>query len=126
MIRLLVAASALLLTSCSGSAGVNIGGPPSAQSVAQNDSDFTGVVKCSESGSYDSYLKAEQTKSPDQYQSDKKTWDDLKAKGANDSYIADYADNTADCGSVGSSNLTGKVAAVFAIRFKDTWSASRG
>ena len=54
--------------------------------------------KCPESGSYDSYLKLEQTKAPDQYQTDKTTWDDLKAAGANDSYIAAYAESASDCG----------------------------
>src|SRR5207249_4791700 len=99
-------------------------GPQSAQGVAESSSDFPGLQKCPESGSYDSYLKQEQTKSPDQYQSDKTTWDDLKASGANDSYIAVYAASSSDCGQFAAGTPSGKVAYVYAIRFKDSTSAS--
>lgn len=122
MNRLLVAASLILLTACGSGSG--IGGPPSAQSVAQNSSDFPGMHQCQQSGSYDSYLKAEQTKNPTQYQSDKKNWDDLKAAGANDSYLAVYAATTSDCSEPSFTNLSGKVAYVFAVRYKDTASAA--
>ncbi len=99
-------------------------GPPSAQNVAQNSSDFPGLSKCPESGSYDDYLKQEQTKAPDQYQSDKTTWDDLKASGANDSYVAVYAASASDCSQFAAGTPSGKVAYVYAIRFKDSSSAS--
>jgi len=82
------------------------------------------LQKCPESGSYDSYLKAEQTADPTQYQTDKTTWDDLKAGGANDSYVAVYADSTSDCGQFAAGTPSGKVAYVFVIRFKDTASAA--
>lgn len=125
-IRLLVAVSALALAACGGGSGPSIGvsGPPSAQTVASNGSDFNGLQKCPESGSWDTYLKAEQTKDPTQYQTDKSDWDSMKSAGANDSYIAVYAANTSDCGQFGGGNPTGKVAYVFAIRFKDSSSAS--
>src|SRR2546421_4948454 len=122
-----VACSAIVLAACGGGgSGPSLGvtGPPSAQSVAQGSSDFAGLQKCSESGSYETYLKAEQTKNPDQYQTDKKTWDDLKASGADDSYIVVYASSTADCGQFAAGTPTGKVAYVYAIRFKDTSSAA--
>src|SRR2546421_3842438 len=122
-----VACSATVLAACGGGgSGPSLGvtGPPSAQSVAQSSSDYPSLQKCSESGSYESYLKAEQTKSPDQYQTDKKTWDDLKTAGADDSYIVVYASNTADCGQFAAGTPSGKVAYVYAIRFKDTASAA--
>ena len=128
MIRMLVAACALLMVACGGGNGpgasLGVTGPPSAQTVAANDSDWSGMHKCPESGSYDSYLKLEQTKAPDQYQTDKTTWDDLKAAGANDSYIAAYAESASDCGQFNSGSATGKVAYVYAIRFKDANSAT--
>jgi hypothetical protein len=126
MVRLLVATCALLLAACGGGNGPAglVSGPPSAQTVAASDSDWSGLHKCSESGSYDSYLKLEQAKAPDQYQTDMTTWNDLKAAGANDSYIAAYAENTSDCGQFNSGTPTGKVAYVYAIRFKDTTSAA--
>lgn len=124
MVRLVVPLCALLLAACGSGPGLGQSGPPSAQTVAAADSDWSGLHRCSESGSYDSYLKLEQTKSPEQYQTDKTTWDDLKAAGANDSYIAAYAQNTADCGQFNSGTPTGKVAYVYAIRFKDASSAS--
>src|SRR5438105_15835386 len=117
-----VACSAIVLAACGGGgSGPSLGvtGPPSAQSVAQGSSDFPGLQKCSESGSYESYLKAEETKNPDQYKTDKTTWEDLKAAGANDSYIAVYASNATDCGQCAAGTPAGKVAYVYAIRFKD-------
>ena len=127
-IRLLpvVAISAFVLAACGGGSGPSLGvsGPPSAQAVAANDSDFTGTTKCPESGSWDTYLKAEQTKDPSQYQTDKTNWDGEKAAGANDSYIAVYAASASDCGGFGASTPSGKVAYVFAIRYKDAGSAS--
>ena len=127
MTRLIVLFGAIVLAACGGGSGPSIPGlvgPQSAQSVAESSSDFSGLQKCPESGSYDSYLKQEQTKSPDQYQSDKTTWDDLKASGANDSYIAVYAANSSDCGQFAAGTPSGKVAYVYAIRFKDSTSAS--
>ncbi len=122
----LIVVAALLLAACGGgsASGVGVQGPPSAQSVAQSSSDFSGVQKCPESGSYESYLQAEQAKAPDRYATDKKTWDDLKAAGANDSYIAANAGSPSDCNQFGSSNIQGKVADVFAIRFKDSTEAA--
>lgn len=122
MNRLLIAVCVVVLTACGSGSGV--GGPPSAQSVAQNDSDFPGMHRCQQSGSYDSYLKTEQTRDPTQYQSDKKMWDEIKAAGANDSYIAIYVQSAADCNKPSLNSLSGKAAYVFAIRYKDTASAA--
>ena len=118
--RLLIVVAALIVAACGGGSSLGVQGPPSAQSVAASSSDFSGVQKCPESGAYDKYLQAEQAKAPDRYATDKKTWDDLKTAGANDSYMAAYADTTSDCAQFGSSNLQGKVAEVFAVRFQDS------
>jgi len=119
--RILIVVAALLAAACGGSGpGLGVQGPPSAQSVAASPSDFSSVQKCPESGAYDKYLQAEQAKAPARYATDKKTWDDLKTAGANDSYIAAYADTTSDCAQFGSSNLQGNVAEVFAVRFQDS------
>jgi hypothetical protein len=124
--RFIVLACAVVLAACGGSSPGPLGvtGPPSAQSVADNSSDYPGLHKCPESGSYDHYLSIEQTANSDQYTTDKKTWDDLKASGANDSYIVVYVENGADCGQFGAGTPTGKVAYVYAIRFKDSSSAA--
>ena len=127
MTRLIILFCAIVLAACGGGSGPSLPGvlgPQSAQGVAESSSDFPGLQKCPESGSYDSYLKQEQPKSPDQYQSDKTTWDDLKASGANDSYIAVYAASSSDCGQFAAGTPSGKVAYVYAIRFKDSTSAS--
>jgi hypothetical protein len=113
-----------MLAACGGGAGVGVQGPPSAQSVAESSGDFSGVQKCPQSGPYDKYLQAEQAKAPDRYATDKKTWDDLKAAGVDDSYIAANADSSANCDQFGSSNFQGKVAEVFAVRFKDSAKAA--
>ena len=117
----------VVLAACGGGgSGPSLGvqGPPSAQSVAQNSNDFPGMQKCPESGSYESYLKAEETKNPDQFKTDKTMWADLKTAGANDSYIAVYAASASDCGKFSAGTPSGKVAYVYAIRFKDATSAS--
>jgi hypothetical protein len=121
-----VAIAAFLLAACGGGNGPSLGvtGPPSAKAVAASDSDFSGMTSCPESGSWDTYLKAEQTKDPSQYQTDKTNWDDSKAAGANDSYIAVYSASASDCGGFGANTPTGKVAYVFAVRYKDNSSAS--
>jgi hypothetical protein len=116
----------MLMAACGGGSGPSIGaqGPPSARSVAESSSDFSGVQKCPDSGSYDTYLQAEQAKAPTRYATDKKAWDNLKAAGANDSYIAVNADTTSDCNQFGSSNLQGKVGEVFAVRFQGSAKAA--
>jgi hypothetical protein len=127
MNRATVLASVLLLAACGGSSGGGGGNAPqetSAETVASNSSDFSGLTKCPESGSWDNYLKAEQTKDPSQYSSDKTDWDNLKAAGATDSYVAVYADNASSCGNFGSDQPTGKVVDVYAVRFKDQSAAA--
>lgn len=119
----LIAAVVVFVAACGGGSCSGNQGPPSAMSVAQNSSDFSGVKLCAESGTYDNYLKTEQAKAPTRYPTDNKTWDNLKAAGANDAYVAEYADSTSNCGQFGSLT-TGKNAEVFAIRFKDSTSAA--
>jgi hypothetical protein len=101
-------------------------GAPSAESVASNPSDFPGLTKCPQSGSYESYINQEQTSAPDQYASDKSRLENLKATGLDDSYVVVYAANTGDCVTVASSDSppTGKVAQVYVFRFKDSTSAA--
>jgi len=105
-------------------AGTGSSGPPSAQSIASNDSDFSGMAKCRQSGSWDDYLKAEQQSDPTTYQTDKADWDQLKASGADDGYVAAYAQNSSEC-AIFSADAPpkGKVTYVFAVRFKDEASA---
>jgi hypothetical protein len=125
MNRATVLACVLILAACGGSSGGG-GNPPqetSAKTVASNSSDFSGLTSCPESGSWDDYLKAEQSKDPNQYSSDKSDWDSLKAAGANDSYIAVYADESSHCGNFGN-EPSGKVVDIYAIRFKDANAAS--
>src|SRR5260370_33655930 len=96
-----VAAAVAVLAACGGGGSgpglPGTSGPPSAQSVASGSSDFSGLQKCPESGSYDSYLKAWQTGDPTQFQTDKKTWDHLKAGGPHDNYLTAYSEHTLDC-----------------------------
>ena len=126
MRRALLLALVLVLAGCGNVPGTGSSspkGPASAETVASNPSDFPGLQRCPESGPYETYLKAEQAANSDQYDSDKKTWDDLKAGGADDSYVAVYAQKMSDCGQFGTGIPTNKVAYVFVVRFKDTASA---
>jgi hypothetical protein len=122
----LVALGAFAVVACGGPNHVDGGvtGPQSAKSVADDSSDFKALKRCPESGPYDSYLKAEQAKSPDQYTSDKKNWDQLKAAGANDAFIVVYSDSDSNCGQFVTTNVSGKLAVVLAVRFKDAPAAA--
>jgi hypothetical protein len=130
MNRSTVLVCVLLLAACGGSSGGGGGGgggtPPqtSAETVASSSSDFPGMSKCPESGSWENYLKAEQSQDPTQYASDKSHWDSLKAAGANDSYVAVYGGSSSDCGHFGTDQPSGKTADVYAVRFKDSASAA--
>jgi hypothetical protein len=126
--RVAVLLCALLLAACGASSGGgaaagNTSHETSAKTVAASSTDFPGMTMCPESGSWDDYLKAEQAADPSQYTTDKSDWNKLKAAGANDSYVAVYADNASSCGHFGSDQPSGKLATVYAIRFKDTASA---
>ena len=81
-------------------------------------------VKCPESGSWDDYLKAEQQSDPTTYETDKKDWDRMKASGADDGYVAAYAQNSSECAIFSTDTPPkGKVTYVFVVRFKDQTSA---
>jgi len=117
-------AAILLIAACGGSSGGNGSQRTSAQTVASNSSDFSSLQKCPESGSWDHYLTAEQSKNPSQYATDKSELDSLKAAGADDTYVVVYADSSAGCGTFGAETPSGKEAEDFAIRFKDASAAS--
>ncbi len=123
MNRLAVLGFVLLLGACGGSAGSG-NQQTSAQTVASSSGDFTGLQKCAESGSWDHYLAAEQSKDPGQYATDKQNFDAAKSAGANDTYVAVYAADPSACGTFSSATPTGKEAQVYAIRFKDSAAAS--
>ena len=128
MRRITVVLCVLLLAACGGSSGGSGSQQQqkqtSAQTVASSADDFPGLTKCPESGTWDSYLKAEQAADPSQYATDKSDWEGLKAAGANDSYVAVYADSSSGCGNFGTDTPSGKVVNLYAVRFKDEASAS--
>ena len=129
MKRALLLAAVSVLAGCGapGLGGSGSIGPPSAQSLAANDSDYSGMSKCPQSGSWDDYLKAEQQSDPTNYQTDKANWDQLKASGADDGYVAAYAQDASECAIFGAAAPPkGKVTYVFVVRFKDEASAQAG
>lgn len=123
MRRLAVVACALAIVACGAANGADALRPSSAQTVASNSGDFSGLTRCPESGTWDHYLSAEQSKNPSQYATDKSELDTLRSAGANDTYVVVYADSSSGCGAFGSNTPTGKLAEVYAIRFKDAAAA---
>ena len=120
-----MSAAALALVACGapGSGGASPAGPPSAQSIVAG-SDFSGLASCPQSGSWDDYLKAEQQSNSTTYAGDKANWEELKAAGADDGYVAGFAQNPGECAIFGAdAPPTGKVFYVFVVRFKDEASA---
>jgi hypothetical protein len=118
-LRAFAAISALLLVACAtpGGAGQQ---EATAKDVAADSQDFPGMQACPESGTWDQYLAALQKSDPNSYESEKQDWDDLKAAGATDGYVASYAEKPSECGRLtGNMETTGKAAYVFAVHFKD-------
>ena len=113
----------MLLAACGARDGAVALRETSAATVASSSSDFASLQKCPESGTWDHYLSAEQAKNPSQYSTDKSELDALKAAGADDTYVAVYTDSASGCGDFGDTP-TGKLADVYAIRFKDNSSAA--
>ena len=90
-----------------------------------NPSDFPGLQTCPQSGSWDDFLKFEQTNDPNQYATDKSNLDELKAAGAEDTYVAEYGDSATTCSTYNTqAPPAGKAVVVYTIRFKQESSAS--
>jgi hypothetical protein len=127
--QLLALAAIAVLAGCNSPGPAAIG--PS--DVAVQSSDVPkGVQRCDGSGDIDSFLNTIKAKDPTSYQSTKDEWDKAKADGATAAVVVFYADTTAHCNDVASSqnsNLAGAAYPLvinFVVQFKDEKSAEQG
>jgi hypothetical protein len=122
--RLLVGL-AMLVTSCGGTSGPAGPGPTAAQNVALQAGDISGLKRCPQTGTYDRYLEMEQAQDPTGAADEVAAWIKAKSLGATESYISEYADNTADCGNFNSVDAPkGRLAFGWAFNFKDSSTAT--
>ena len=123
-----VALTALALAACGGSTPQAQG--PTAASVSVQPSDLPGgMSKCDLSGDINSFINKEQSPDPTTAQSAKAGWDEARKNGANAAYVALYADTSAHCADLKSSqtvigSATYKLVVNFVIQFKDEKSAA--
>jgi hypothetical protein len=121
---------ALLLVAACGSSGL-VAGTPAAIAVQASDLP-KGLQRCNASGDIESFLSAIMSKDPTTYQKTKAEWEGAKSSGASAAQVAFYADTTAHCAGIQSSDPTVLAGATypvvlnFVIEFKDESSASAG
>jgi hypothetical protein len=95
--------------------------PLTAQSVALQRGDVSGLERCTASGDLDAVLLNEKSKNPTGYSQNATEWEQWKKLGASDAYFAAYGRTVADCDSLsgsGSGAPTGGLVAALIVRFK--------
>jgi hypothetical protein len=122
--RLLVGLT-MLVTSCGETGGPTGPAPTASQNVALQVGDISGLKRCPQTGTYDRYLEMEQAQDPSGAVDEVAAWTKAKSLGATESYMSEYADNTADCGNFNSVDAPkGRLAFGWAFVFKDSLSAT--
>ncbi|HEX7264706.1 MAG TPA: hypothetical protein VF383_11065 [Candidatus Dormibacteraeota bacterium] len=96
--------------------------PLTAQSVALQRGDVSGLQRCTASGDLEAVLLSEKSKNPTAYSQNSAEWEQWKRLGASDAYFAAYGRTTEDCDSLsgsGSGAPTGGLVAALIVRFKN-------
>ena len=126
MARILLAlVVALTLVGCEQAAHAK---PPSAQSIALQPGDVSGLQRCDGSGDVQAVIRRE--KSTDQVASNEHAaeWEQWKTQGATEAYFAAYGRTSADCNAlsaIGTGAPTGGLMAGLVVKFKDQAIAAR-
>lgn len=103
---------------------------PTASSVSAQPADVpSGLKKCDLSGDVNNFIAREASPDPSTSQSAKSSWDDARKNGATAAYVALYADSTAHCSDLKSSQTTVGSATYslivnFVVQYKDVKSAT--
>lgn len=100
-----------------------------AQSVALQQGDVSGMQRCDGSGDIDTVLQNQKSKNPTAYLENAAVWTRSKKQGATDAYLAIYGRTPRDCAAMsalGSGAPTGGVVVGLVIKFKDEAIAARG
>ena len=95
--------------------------PLTAQSVALQRGDVSGLQRCTASGDLEAVLLNEKSRNPTAYSHNATEWEQWKRLGASDAYFAAYGRTVADCDSLsggGTGAPTGGLVAALIVRFK--------
>jgi hypothetical protein len=102
--------------------------PITAQSIALQPGDVSGLQRCSGSGDVQSVLREEKSNNPIGYYQNSTEWEQWKTQGATEAYLAAYGRTPADCdalSSAGTGAPTGGLMAGLVVKFKDQAIAAR-
>lgn len=102
--------------------------PVTAQSIALQPGDVSGLQRCDGSGSVQTVLTKEKTNNQVGYNQNATEWEQWKTQGATEAYFAAYGKTSADCSSlstVGAGAPSGGLMAGLVVKFKDPAIAAR-
>ena len=102
--------------------------PATAQSIAPQPSDVSGLQRCSGSGDVEAVLRDEKSNNPGAYDLNATEWEQWKNRGAFDAYFAVYGRTASDCESLsvsGTGAPSGGLVAALIVRFKTEAIAAR-
>jgi hypothetical protein len=102
--------------------------PVTAQSIAPQPSDVSGLQQCSGGGDLEAVLRSEKSSNPTAYNLNFTEWQQWKNLGASDAYFTVYGRTTIDCNSlsvVGTGAPSGGLIAALIVKFKTEAVAAR-
>jgi hypothetical protein len=100
----------------------------SAQSIALQPGDVSGLQRCDGSGDLQTVLREERSSNPIGYSQNATEWEQWKTQGAIEAYFAAYGRTSADCSSLttlGAGAPSGGLMAALVVKFKDPAVAAR-
>lgn len=100
----------------------------SAESIALQPGDVSGLQKCDGSGDVQTVLRQEKSNNPTGYSQNATEWEQWKTQGAIEAYFAAYGRTLADCKSlttIGIGAPSGGLMAALIVKFKDPAIAAR-
>ena len=100
----------------------------SAQSIALQPGDVSGLQKCDGSGDLQTVLREEKSNNPTGYYKDSTEWEQWKTQGAIEAYFAAYGRTSGDCNAlttIGAGAPSGGLMAALVVKFKDPAIAAR-
>jgi hypothetical protein len=99
-----------------------------AQSIALQPGDVSGLQRCGDSGDVQTVLSAEKSNHQPGYYQNATEWEQWKTQGATTAYFAAYGRTSADCDAlttVGAGAPSGGLMAGLVVKFKDPATAAR-
>ena len=102
--------------------------PLTAQSIALQPGDVSGLQRCDGSGDLQTVLQEEKANDPTGYYENATEWEQWKTQGATEAYFAVYGRTPADCDALvarGTGAPSGGLMAGLVVKFKDAAIAAR-